>query len=388
MARGTRTRIEDGIYRDRAGLSAIVTVQGQTKEKRFDGDTDLQLLRVWRADTTSVLLKRARLTSDHGTFARDFAKFLRSRKGRTSYASDRSHAKPWIVAFGHRKRHGLTRQDITVLIAKWDTAGAAPRTLRHRVRVCREMFEYFDPEGAHPLKKLKLPRPARTAPIPVDHELIANVAQSLASGLLRQQGCGPNKTQTTIRRAAPVQTFGRYLVYATCGQRPAQIGRAEPEDVSLDRRLWFIRPAKGGDPVVLPLNDDMVFAWEVFIAAKAWGTFNVSSFTHTLHRHGWPTHIRPYRMRHTFAIDLLMKKVPLETLQGLLGHLNIQTTRIYAPVLLALSQEAIGLRTLNLREILAVPRGVPRDDDTERNTLNKRDTKWTVARTNKKAASS
>lgn len=385
MARGTRIRLEDGIYRDAIGLSAVVSVQRQTKEKRFDAQRDLQDLRIWRANTTAILLKRARLTSDHGTLARDFAKYLRSRKGRPSYTSDRSHAKPWILTFGRRKRHQLTRQDALTLVATWVTAGVAPRTLRHRVRVCREMFEYFDPEGTHPLKKLKLPRPARIAAMPVDHDLIAGVGQSLASGLTRRQACGPRKTMTMIHRAKPAKTFGRYLVYATCGQRPAQIGSAEPEDVSLERKLWFIRPAKGGDPIVLPLNDDMVFAWEVFMGVNGWGRFNTSSFAKTLRRHGWPVGVDPYRMRHTFAIDLLLKKVPLETLQGLLGHLNIQTTRIYAPVLLALSQEAIGLRSLNLREI--VPRAVPRSTETERETTKQKGNIHERGRTRKKAAS-
>jgi hypothetical protein len=144
-----------------------------------------------------------------------------------------------------------------------------------------------------------------------------------------------------------------------------------------------VRPAKGGDPIVLPLNDDMVYAWEVFIAANACGDPSIrSSFAKTLRRHGWPKGVRPYRMRHTFAIDLLLKGVPLETLQGLLGHLNIQTTRIYAPVCSRLSQDAIGRAAAQSADALAVPRAVPRGARRQRKSLRQMETR----RDRKKAA--
>lgn len=375
--RGKRVRLEDGIYRDAIGLAAVVTVARQREEKRFALDTDLQQLRIWRADTTSTLLKRARLTSDRGTLARDIAKYLRTRLGRPSYKSDRSHFKPWIVAFGARTRHQIQRREIEQLIASWR---CSPRTIRHRVRVLRELYEGLDPTWPHPLQHLKLPRPARTTPMPISHDLIERVAASLIAGKSGRKGFGWE----------PVKSRARFLVYATCGQRPAQIGRAMRDDVDLERRLWFVRPAKGGDPIVLPLSDDMIWAWEVFIAADAWGTFDTRSLARVLRRHGWPKGLRPYRMRHTFAIDLLLAGVPLDTLQGLLGHLDIRTTRIYAPVQLALSQRAIEQRPLKLRERLdarGVPRAVPQRSGTGRKRLNKNGTGWTDSRTKKKAAS-
>src|ERR1051326_1753486 len=129
MARGTRVRLEPGIYRDALGLAAVVKIQRQQKEKRFDADTDLQVLRIWRADTTSALLKRAQLTSDRGTFARDVARFLRSRKGRAGYRSDRSHLKPWVLAFGGGSRHQVTPARVLQLLAGWTRHGLAPRRL-------------------------------------------------------------------------------------------------------------------------------------------------------------------------------------------------------------------------------------------------------------------
>lgn len=374
--RGKRVRVEEGIYRDTSGLAAIITVRGRRREKRFHPGCDLHEIRVWLADTRAELVRLAppTLTSDRRTLARNIATYLRTRKGRPSYGADRSHFKPWIVAFGRRERHDVTRAEIEREIARWTCAA---RTMRHRVRVLRELYEYFDGGTAHPLtKKLHLPRPPRSTPMPIAHDLIERVARSLLAGKSGRHGYGWE----------PVKSRARFLVYAMCGQRPAQIGRAVAGDIDLARKIWWVRPAKGGDPVALPLNEQMIQAWQIFIASEAWGTFDTTSFAKVLRRHGWPKGLRPYRLRHTFAIDLLLAGVKLETLQGLLGHLDIRTTRIYAPVQLALEQEAIGKRTLSL-DLSGATQEVPRTTATERKRLNKSGTDWTTPRTKKKAAS-
>ena len=56
----------------------------------------------------------------------------------------------------------------------------------------------------------------------------------------------------------------------------------------LDRRLWFVRTAKGGLNSVIILNDEMVRAWQLFSDADAWGWFDDRSFSKTLKRNGWP----------------------------------------------------------------------------------------------------
>ncbi len=114
-------------------------------------------------------------------------------------------------------------------------------------------------------------------------------------------------------------------------------------------RIWFVRPAKGGLAIPLPLDPGMVRAWKVFIQAKAWGPFDARSFGETIRRHGWPKGVRPYNLRHTFAIDHLLAGTSLSNLQGLLGHAQIETTRKhYAPVLLALLRKTVGRRKLKL----------------------------------------
>jgi integrase len=344
MSRGRRTRLEDGIYADASGIAAVVKVRGVSKEKRFPPGHPRDQIRAWRSETRAKLEKSTdsekRQRADPRSLLRSIAAYLRKRQGRPGYKSDRSHLKAWIPKLGPKRRHQITTDDCESVIAHWRAAGKSETTIRHRVRVLRELYQALDgPDVAHPLKGLTLPKMTRPAPVPVSQALIQKVAQSLLTGKRHAKGYGSD----------PVKSRAWFLVYATCGQRPAQIRRAEQADVDLERRIWFVRPAKGGDPIPLPLNDDMVQAWEVFIKAEAWGGFDTSSFAKLLRRHGWPKGIRPYTLRHTFAIDLLLSGVPLADIQGLLGHARIQTTReFYAPIQLALLQSAVMKRSLHL----------------------------------------
>lgn len=348
MARRARTRIEEGIFADVSGLASVVAVGNIQKEKRWPADTPRETLREWRATTRARLLKSSggeqRQRSDPRSLARSIAAYLKRRKGRVGYKSDRSHLKAWIAKLGDRRRHQITKDDCEAVIAIWRADELSEKTIQHRVRVLREMYQALDSKDIdHPLKGIALPKPVRAAPIPVSGEIIRTVATSLLRGKTAR-GYGSD----------PIKGRAWFLVYATCGQRPSQIGRAKPGDVDLERCVWFVRPAKGGDPIPLPLNDDMVFAWRTFIAANAWGGFDPSSFAKLLRRHGWPKGVRPYALRHTFAIDLLLSGADLGDIQGFLGHASIQTTRqFYAPILLARLQQTVMKRSLNLSPVPA-----------------------------------
>lgn len=66
-------------------------------------------------------------------------------------------------------------------------------------------------------------------------------------------------------------------------------------------------------------------------------------------RERWPKEVRPYDLRHTFAIDLLMLNADLGDVQGLLGHTQIETTRAhYAPILAARLKRVTAKRSLKL----------------------------------------
>lgn len=355
--RGARAKaVAAGIYPDRLGFEARVTVKGTTHSKRFPPQHPLELMQAWQADERAYLLRchtdDARGTIARGTLAGDVQHYLKRRKGRKGYKSDRSHLKAWTDAYGTWERHRLTPHLCEVVIGQWRAKGRAEKTIRHRVRVLRELWHALD--GAHartPVDGLKLPTLPRPNPQGISPDVIRAVALSLARGLTIQQRCGPKRTLATVTRATTKIGLARFLVRALTGQRADQIMRALPRDVDLDARIWWVRPAKGGHQVPLPLNDEQLAAWRVFIEADAWGQWDWRAFAKLLRRHGWPKDIPPKNLRHSFAIDHLRAGTDLGDLQGLLGHSNIQTTRtFYAPVLLSRLEAITSRRALRLLE--------------------------------------
>lgn len=355
-----RVRLGSGIYSDQWGVAAVVKVGGRQKERRFPPDTDIAILRRWQQSTRKAIEAGVLELppAAGGTFKADALRYLKTITHRVKYKSDRSHLAAWFPIVGELKRSAITSDHVTRAIATWTAAGKAARTIRHRVRVLRECFAFIDPHRT-PTADVKLPRPADPHPVSVPLETIRAVAESLRIGKRHPEGYGDDATLT----------HARFLVRATTGQRPTQIMRAEPGDVDLERRLWFVRSAKGGTQVPLPLNPEAVRAWKTFIAAKAWGPFNPRSFSQTIRRHGWPAGVRPYALRHTFAIDLLRSGADLGDVQGLLGHRQIETTRtFYAPILTARLAETVRKRRIgwNVSSSKARKRS-PRKRQTARN---------------------
>ena len=111
--------------------------------------------------------------------------------------------------------------------------------------------------------------------------------------------------------------------------------------MDLDRRVWIVRTAKGGEPRAFWLNDDMVAAWESFIVAGAWGHFDGSDYAKDLYAAGWPTDVRPYQALHSVALELGERGIDLGDVQGWLGNRQVSTTRRhYAPVLVSRLKQA------------------------------------------------
>jgi integrase len=147
--------------------------------------------------------------------------------------------------------------------------------------------------------------------------------------------------RTVAANLTDLKTRARFMVIASTGVRPAELKRAETGDVDLERRVWLVRTAKGGAPRVFWLNDDMLAAWQAFVAANAWGAFDGSDYAKALYAAGWPKDVRPYQARHSVAIELGERGIDLGDVQGWLGHKQVTTTRRhYAPVLVSRLRQA------------------------------------------------
>jgi integrase len=363
-----RTRIAPNIYRYSDGrYEVLVMAAGRVAPPtRFPADTPLKQIRQW-VDAARQRLTREARDLHRADFDRDQAPtrtgtlrttapdYFAQIAGRPSTAADTSHMRAWFevrvdgVLLGDLPLAAWTTGHVNKAIGQWQTAPSphairrvritryarkgqaiehherrAPATsgrivsaltIRHRCRVLQDFFRTTDRKNAAtPVDDAKVPARHQNPPPTVPVELVRDVLERL----------------NTI----DPQTFARFYVAATTGQRPVQVGRAQPDDLRFDGRrgVWLVRNAKGEPAHSIVLNPSQLAAWEAFIAADAWGVFDTTHYGNVIHRAGWPHGIRPYAVRHSIARAALQRGAGLGDVQALLGHRDPNTTRAtYAP---------------------------------------------------------
>jgi len=321
---GSRETIERGIYRDATGHEVVARAGSSRRSKRFPLTAKLRALRAWRDSTTSELRDEAAPLPDSSTIAGAIDRYLL----RVKPKGDTSQLTAWKTAIGTMQRRKLTAAKCQEIFDRWTADGYSRQTLRVRKFALQRLWRTLDgPAAKTPVDHIKLPKPRLQRPVWVDDETILSVLVELR----RHEMAG------WIRTA---KTRARFLVLATTGQRPAQVKRAERGDIDLERGIWWVRPAKGGDRIPLYFNAEIRAAWQAFIAAKAWGPYNTRSFARTLRSCGWPAGVPPYNVRHATGMTLSARGRDLGDIQQHMGHTSIATTRsFYVPGLLERMQQ-------------------------------------------------
>ena len=328
-----RKRLGVGIYRDRYGVRAVVRVgsreNNRIREKRFPFETPIREIKAWQ-DSTRVELKRTQRRlgmAAPGTLEADAQRYLAQVRHLASYKSRVCEVNAWTTLYGRLRRLQITGEHVRKARAAWVADNYSPKTINNRVQTLRHLYRVLDgrhsPTPTDEVAKLTVPESVKTL---VPAKVFRHVADTLAD----------------------VKTCARFMVIASTGVRPAELKRAEPGDIDLERRVWVVRTAKGGAPRVFWLNDDMLAAWNAFITANAWGHFDGSDYAKRLYAAGWPKHVRPYQARHSVALELAERGTDIGDVQGWLGHRDVATTRkFYAPVLVSRLKRAS--ETLNGR---------------------------------------
>lgn len=342
-----RRTIARGIYQGQYNYVVRWYDRGIPREQPFPLDTPIQTLKDFRKRKLGQTKPPEKL----GSFVRDVARYLKTRKGRPSSQSERSHLKPWVTLFYRLSRWAITREMVQSAIGDWFLAGYSPRTIRHRVKTLAQVYRFYSPDESTPCDRVKLPSPPKPRPRSVSDALVRAVALEL-------------RKHEILGWLRDAKTRARYLVDATCGQRPIQHVRAQRGDVDLVRRIWTVRPAKGDQGTLVYLNDDMVAAWALFIASDAWGDYDRRSHARVLHNCGWPKGIRPYNLRHTVGLSLSELGIDLGDIQMHMGHTSPSTTRIYVPGVPQRQREASAKLDGRLASPFAVEPFLPRSSTT------------------------
>lgn len=312
-------------------IRATVKVAGRQRERRFRARTPKRVIESWKQRKTAELQKRfaasAARRAAPGTVAADIERVLPQRKELASWTDYCANLRAWLPFIGTLTREAVEKSHIRTARGHWLESGAAARTVNNRVSALRQFYKVLDGEDAPTpcdgLKWLKPPKPAKQL-VPVDlvNRVCARLLERAAAWTADRTGPGRPGGQHALKDRA------RLMVMAACGKRPAEVGRAEPADLDLARRVWHDRAAKDGDSPGLYLNDEMLIAWDEFIAADAWGEFSADGhFARRLQDAGWPKSLKPYNVRHSAWTAASDRGVDLADIQIGAGHKRIETTR-------------------------------------------------------------
>jgi site-specific recombinase XerD len=313
MPRNRRT-ITEGISQDRYSLTARVQVGDRRVEQAFPQDTPIKEIQRWREEKRVELQKDQPLVA-RGTLAADVPAYLeRVKKRPASWKSKRSELAAWASVLGHKPRHRIGPADIDQAIALWRDQKVALKTILNRCRTLHHLYVTLanDKKARTPLDNVDVPRPPKRRPVYVEPQTIIRVEKKL--------------------RAGDPKMHARFMVLASTGIRPSQLGRLTRANVNLTSRVVLIESAKGGEPIAQVLTGDMLAAWQAFIAADAWGAFDATKFARLVRAAGWPSGVRVYNAKHSVGIALAEAGAENEDIRAWFGHTDAATTRIYTGV--------------------------------------------------------
>jgi integrase len=353
MARrdGQRKRLATGIYADRYGISAVVTVGPLRDEGRFPHGTPLDTIEAWRLERRAAFLKQ-RGRAEKGTLSGDMQTFLGTvpEGGRTREDYERFFRQWRDSPLGAVPRHAITETDIRTQLAAW-APSYAPGTRRHLLRVLRTLYRRLDGAGAaNPTAGITIPQPKR-APRAVP---VALVEQLLAH--LPDRG-RPVKGEP---RSTVSETKIRLRVMAWTGLPQMQLERLRETDVRFTAGLLRYPGRHKGQGVAggtwVSLLPPAVEALRNYAAAGLWGKrFSRKSMSQTWKRTiartrraivarvqesgdvteletfdaAIPDGCRPYDLRHSFLTEALRTSGDLIAVAELAQHASITTTRQY-----------------------------------------------------------
>lgn len=356
LPRGTRRRVAAGIYEDRYGLAAIVTVGAQRDEGRFPTGTALEDIEAWRLERRAKFLKDRGTVGRRGSLAADALAFVASMpagRPRDDYDDLLTH---WRNSpLGEKARADITEMDVRTQLGRWE-ATASASTRRHRLRALRVLYRRVDGAGsANPTVGITItPEKAlpREIPIALVEQLLENLPDRGRPVKGETKRNGPGRSTTS-------ETKIRLRVMAWTGLPQMQLERLRKVDVDFAGARLRLRPRRKGRGVSgawVPLIPPAVDALRAYAAANLWEqSFSRQSMNKTWQRtikrtkaqleaqavdtgdtapleafeQNIPEGCRPYDLRHSFLSEALRQTGDLAAVGELAQHANLQTTKRY-----------------------------------------------------------
>jgi len=137
------------------------------------------------------------------------------------------------------------------------------------------------------------------------------------------------------------------------GARVSEFVHLQVPDVYFDEQMLLITHAKGGKQRYVPLLPDLTHELRTYLRDRTTGPlFETTRHTQYSPRRiqqlvqetaalaGITKRVHPHLLRHSVATTLLERGMPLEQIQKFLGHVNLETTQVYAESTTAMIKES------------------------------------------------
>jgi integrase/recombinase XerC len=214
--------------------------------------------------------------------------------------------------------------DVRDWVASLIHTGLKPRTIRLKISAVKSFYRYAMEEHLlekNPTLKIKAPKKEDSLPYYLSQRQLT---------LLQEL------TRSDIRDRAIVEAL-----YAT-GVRVSELLQIKLEDIKWEKRLIWIRKGKGNKERFVLFSHECAERLKTYLHNRK----EVSDYLFASNRGGHLSRILiekrfqefskqlgfkvvPHTMRHTFAAYLAEKGMDFSYIQELLGHSNIESTRIY-----------------------------------------------------------
>lgn len=224
----------------------------------------------------------------------------------------------------HKNVEDVEPKDIRGWMAEMARAGLKPRSLQIKLSALKSFYHYLMEENKlkqNPALKVKTPKKQDSLPYYLDKKQLA---------LLQEL------TKDNPRERAIVETL------YTTGVRISELLNIRLEDVKWDSRQIWIRNGKGNKERFVLFTYECAERLKNYLEHRKGNShylfssqrggaisrclveYHFRKYTKSL---GF--RVTPHTMRHTFAAHLAVKGMDFSFIQELLGHANINSTRIY-----------------------------------------------------------
>lgn len=251
----------------------------------------------------------------------EFVTYLRTNKGYsegtcTEYRKDLSS---WVDYLRNSAGIGrwseVTRQDVERYVADLVNAGYKPATIKRRVSVIRQAYQFAWLQGwqaENPAKYVSTPKVAETTPRTLDVDAIR---------------------ATVHDNSVELETRALIAIMCESGMRLSEVRNLKCEDIDLQAGTALVcgkgnkqRTCYLGATSVELLAEIGKRSGRLFTTCERETRRNVHN---ALERHAAGGYTTPHALRHTFATTMLANGAELTTLSTMMGHSSVRTTERY-----------------------------------------------------------